>query len=424
MTPISYVDKVEAYATKIIAEEFSDKLVFHDIKYVLRVVSSAKTIGDAVGISSEEKEILLIAAWFSQIGFKDLNKIKKTNDPYEFFIECNNCSISTAKEFLIKIGYPAERTEKVIKLLAESGAKSIPQSKLAKILADAITVEWGLKKSKKRIELRYQEFLLLDILTVNKGNFYENILNYLRQHEYYTDYGIKQLAPKKEELIQKIEKQVKDLEKQEKQVLKKELNISEEELKKLKKSLKSVKGRDDRGIQTMFRTTSRNHYTLTQMVDRKANIMISLNAIIMSLIISRIIGTIDTWCIHNAPILILLLSSVVSIILAVAAIMPATSHGEFSEEQIRSREGNLLYYGNYHNMSFRDFNWGFLQMMNDSDYMYTTMIKDLYFMGQKLDRKSTFIRKSLVIFVLGIVLTVAAFVGVSTLPDFHFGGSH
>lgn len=424
MTPNSYVDQVEAYVTKIIAEDFSDKLVFHDFKYVLRVVSSAKTIGDSESISLEEREILLIAAWFSQIGFKDINKITNTDDPYEFFIECNKCSVHIASEFLDSIGYPAEKKVKVLELLEESGARSIPQSQLAKILADSITVEWGLKKSKKRIELRYQEFLLLDILAINKGNFYVKILEYLNQHKYYTTYGQRELAPKKKELIEKIEKQIKDLAKQEKQVLKKELDISEEELKKLKKSLRSVSGRDDRGIQTMFRTTSRNHYTLTQMVDRKANIMISLNAIIMSLIISRIIGNIDTWCIHNAPILILLLSSVVSIILAVVAIMPATSHGEFSEEQIRSREGNLLYYGNYHNMAFRDFNWGFLQMMSDSDYLYTTMIRDLYFLGQKLERKSTFIRKSLVIFVLGIVLTVAAFVGVSTLPDFHIGGSH
>jgi len=424
MNKTNYLDQVEAYATKIIAEDFSDKLIFHDIKYVLRIVSSSKTIGEAEGITEEEKEILLIATWFSQTGFRDVGTMKKATNPNEFLMECNDCSISIAREFLDRIAYPKEKAERVINLMKESDGKSIPQSKLAKILADTTTVEWGLKKSKKRIELRYQEFLLHDILGVNKGNFYEHILEYLKQHRYYTNYGLAVLAPKKQELISNIEKQVKNLEKQEKQALKKELDISEEELKKLKKSLKSVSGRDDRGIQTMFRTTSRNHYTLTQMVDRKANIMISLNAIILSLIISGIIGAFDTWCIHNAPILILLFSSIISTVFAVIAIIPVRSHGEFSEQQIRSKEGNLLYFGNYHNMSFRDFNWGFLQMMNDSDYLYTSMIKDLYFLGQKLDKKHTNIRRALIFFAGGLVITVIAFIILSTSPGFHIGGIH
>ena len=99
--------------------------------------------------------------------------------------------------------------------------------------------------------------------------------------------------------------------------IKQELGITEDELKSLKKSLKNVKGRDERGIQTMFRSTSKNHYTLNQMVDRKANIMISINPIILSLVLSRFIGANSTFCIHNSPILILLISAVVSIFFAV-----------------------------------------------------------------------------------------------------------
>lgn len=122
--------------------------------------------------------------------------------------------------------------------------------------------------------------------------------------------------------------------------------------------------------------------------------------------------------------LILLISSLLSIVFAVLAIIPTKSHGEFSEQEIRSRKGNLLYYGNYHNMSFRDYNWGFLQMMNDGDYLYTSLIKDLYFMGQELHRKYKYIRISLGVFMIGIVLTVILFIGVSMMSDFHFGGSH
>jgi len=246
----------------------------------------------------------------------------------------------------------------------------------------------------------------------------------LTTHQYLTEYGRNHLEPKKLKSIESLKKQKKEILKNQKALLKKELNISEDELKKLKKSLKSVKGRDDKGIQTMFRTTSRNHYTLNQMVDGKANIMISVNAIILSLILSRIIGTVETWCIHNAPILIMLITSSFSVIFAVLAIRPPKSHGEFTEEEIRNRQGNLLYFGNYHNMTFRDYQWGMLQMINDGDNLYTTMIRDLYFMGQMLERKYNHLRYSLNVFMIGFILAVILFIIASSMPDFHIAGTH
>lgn len=420
----NYLEQVELYVTNIITTEFSDKLVFHDIEHTHHVVIGVKEIAKAENLNSEEKEICLIAGWMSCIGFKELETWGKIKKPMDLFTNCNKCSIRISEDFLRSIDYPTDKTQKVVETLNDAGHGIEPQTKLGKILADAMTIDWASKKGKKRLELRYQELLLTDAISMGKSGFYEALLDYLRTHKYYSDYGKSHLSPRKDELILKIEKDRKSIDKSEQLALKKELNISDEELKKLKKSLKSVKGRDERGVQTMFRTTSRNHYTLNQMVDRKANIMISVNAIILSLILSRIIGTIDTFCIHNAPILLMLVTSVVSIIFAIIAITPVRSHGEFTEQEIRDKKGNLLYFGNYHNMAFREYNWGMLQMMNDSDYLYTSMIRDLYFLGQMLNRKHKQIRISLGVFMIGFVLTVIFFLIVSSMSDFHLGGGH
>lgn len=420
----NYVDKVELYATKIITEEFSEKLVFSDIEHVHKVVSGVKTISEAENLNTDEKEIVLLAAWFSSLGFKDFEKWGKVDGPRPFFENCSECSIIEARKYLESQDYAKDKLNRVISTLQDAAPFKTPTTNLGKVLADAITIEWATKKGKKRVEMRYQEMLLLDMISTNKDSFYENILNYLEGHEYHTNYGKNVLEEKKQSLIAKIKKERKEIQKQEQSILKKELDISDAELKKLKKSLKSVKGRDERGIQTMFRTTSRNHYTLNQMVDRKANIMISVNAIILSLIISRIIGNIDTFCIHNSPILVLLISSVISIVFSIIAITPSRSHGEFTEKEVRAKQGNLLFFGNYHNMSFRDYNWGMLQMLNDSDYLYTSMIKDQYFLGQQLERKYRFIRKSLYVFMFGLIGTVIFFLIVSSMSDFHIGGPH
>ena len=231
------------------------------------------------------------------------------------------------------------------------------------------------------------------------------------------------MEPKLKKLILDLQKEKKTLDKSTDIALKKELDISDEELKELKKNLNSVKGRDARGIQTVFRTTSKNHYTLNDMVDKKASIMITVNSIILSLVLGGVIGhDISEPAMANkaqlVPILILTISAVLSIIFSIMSITPHKTHGQFTEDEIRNKGGNLLFYGNFHKMRERDYEWAFLQMINDQDYMYTSMVKDIYFLGQILERKYRLIRTSLNIFLVGLVLAVVC----NLVLTFHFLG--
>ena len=416
-----YLDKVEKFSTHLLANDLSEKIVYHDITHTLRLVEAVKEIADAEQVTEKEKQLLLIAAWLINTGFTKVDSDHSFDTLEEFFEFCYGQSALIGSEFLSSIDFPEEDIQTVVELFAETRPDVEFPSHLASILSDAITYDWGMPKSKGRIKKLYEEFLLLGAVSYGKRTWYDTVLKYLREHDFKTNYAKEGLSSGKLNLIAKVEKEKKDLEKTEKTVLKKELHVTDEELKKLKKSLTSVKGRDDRGIQTMFRTTSRNHYTLSQMVDRKANIMISINAILLSLIISRTIGTIDTFCIHNSPILIILISSILSMIFAIFAITPFKTQGTFTEKQIREKEGNLLYYGNVHKMDFRDYEWGMLEMLNDGNFLYTSMIRDLYFLGKTLHKKSRMIRISLGTFIFGLVLAVILFVIVSSMDDFHFG---
>ena len=418
------LDSVELFATRLIADEFSEKLVFHDIKYVYSTVQAIEEIGTAENLTTEELEITKIAGWFNYLGFKNLKVFKNINDPESLFRNCATCSARIAREFLEGKGYPANKIEQVVQTMQAGGGSSfISYSKMSDVLSDALTAYLGKSKSRKNIELLYQEFLLTDAIEDSKSGFYQNAINYVNAHNYLTSYAQTNFESTKQKLIEKLEKRKKALDRNEDLALKKELDISDSEFKKLKKSLKNIQGRDDRGIQTMFRTTSKNHYTLNEMVDKKANIMISINAIIISVILGRIIGHSDGFfCVHNLPLIILLVVSTASIFNAVLAIRPAATHGEFTEEEIRNKKGNLLYFGNYHNMAQRDYEWGVLQMLSDSNYLYSTMIRDQYFLGQLLAKKYKFIRRSLGLFIGGFIIAVASFLILGLIGEsYHYG---
>ncbi len=413
------LEAAEIFATQSVNNLFSDRLVYHDIQQLYSVVSAVQEIGKAEKLSPEEMEITMLAGWLANLGLVRLEDHQEKMEHRTFLLTCKNHSLELAKNFLDENGYPQEKRDKVLDTIMGAFPGIEYDTKLKRVLADAITSDFGKPGGKARVKKLYDELLLVGVIETDKIEWFERMINYLRAHEYLTDYGNEQFAPKKLDLIAKLGKERKGIKKTQDALISKELNISDGELKKLKKNLSSVKGRDERGIQTMFRTVTKNHYTLTEMVDRKANIMISINAILLSLIIGRLLAMDERFCIHNTPLLIMLVAALGSIFFAVVAIRPVRTHGSFTEQEVRNKQGNLLYFGNFHDMTFRDYHWGMLQMMNDSEHMYTSMIRDLYFLGKKLDKKSKLIRKSLNVFIIGFVMSVLAFLILTPLVGSH-----
>ena len=320
-------------------------------------------------------------------------------------------AMKTATLFFENSSLSKEHQQALEKALIESANPDvIPQTDLGKALADGSTADVLLGNGLKRVKKVYEEMLLKDV-ALSKKKWYDLVIGFISKYEFHLPYCKETYHPKMEQLLLELQKEKKGLEKSADLALKKELDISDDELKELKKNLKGSKGRDARGIQTMFRTTSKNHYTLNEMIDRKANIMITVNSIILSLVLGGLIGNAEAQelakgnC-QQLAILVLTIASISSIIFAILSIRPGTTHGEFTEDEIRNKGGNLLYYGNFHNMHLRDYEWAVLQMMNDQDYLYGSMIKDIYYLGQLLAKKCRYIRKSLTIFLVGIVLAV------------------
>ena len=174
--------------------------------------------------------------------------------------------------------------------------------------------------------------------------------------------------------------------------------------------MKKVEGRPDRGIETMFRLTSRNHLQLSAMADSKANILISVNAIIISVLIGGIIKTLDNHPHLIVPTYLLLGINVITIIFSILATRPNITKGKFTTRDIEKRKTNLLFFGNFHKMTQQDYKWGMVEMMNDSNFLYSSLIDDIYFLGKVLGKKYHFLRIAYNIFMVGIIFAVISYV--------------
>ena len=195
----------------------------------------------------------------------------------------------------------------------------------------------------------------------------------------------------------------KEQKKAEDKILREELGIDKEGLKKLKKKLTKIEPRSERGAETLFRLVSKNQYTLNVMIDRKSNIMISINAIILSIIIGTVLSQLDRDPHLIYPAGMMMLTNLISIGYAVFATRPELEHG--------GREtNNLMFYGNFHDMEESQYTHEIVEMIYKGDELYRLIAKDTYHLGRAVNRKFGLLRKSFNVFLMGIIISVIGFI--------------
>ena len=379
------LEKTEAFVVDLLSTELDPKYLYHNLKHTQRVVKSTQELLDAHKLEDKEKEVLLLAAWLHDTGYT------KGHEEHE----SSSCKI--AKEFLEKEGYDKESIKQVQDCIMATQMVYEPKNLSEQIIRDADASHFAQKSYIETCELLREELSLLGIAEYSYKDWMEqNIKMFRKQHQFYTDYAKSNWQERKDKNLKILEKDIK----KEKEIAKKE---------RLKAKYKSES--PDRGIQTLFRVTLKNHITLSEIADTKANILLSVNAIIISVVLSNLITKLDnpsnTDLIY--PPLIFLLFTVISMVMAVIATRPNVGSGKFSKDDVANKKVNLLFFGNFHKMKLKEYELALQELVKDKDYIYSSLTKDLYFLGLVLHRKYKILRWTYSIFVIGIVVSVIAF---------------
>lgn len=161
---------------------------------------------------------------------------------------------------------------------------------------------------------------------------------------------------------------------------------------------------DARGVQTLFKTLSRNHYNLLKMVDNKARIVLTVNSIITSLLLGIRFFDAGTRMVNiNTGTKILVISSMLSMIFALICMLP---HRYFGKKYRKSGYKGTLYAENFSSLSLNEFKQEFERIMVSGQNVYDEMIIDLYFLGKIISIKQKLVTISVGIFLLGLIVTI------------------
>ena len=387
--------KIPDYVFKLFKDKLSNKFVYHNFNHTEEVANAAQRIGKKSGLNNSDLEIVTIAAWFHDTGYVEGAENHEQR------------SIDIAKDFLRKKNYPEEKIAKVVSCIKATKMPQSPKDLLGEVICDADLYHLGSENFAEKSALLRLEWEKKDNKKYNDNEWLEINLNMLSQHKYFTKYAHKEYDRLKTTNLLKLQKRHKKLlrETEAEESRREKIEIEREKLDKKKEDEKKA----DRGVETMFRNVMRTHVEFSGMADNKANIMISINTLIIGGIVTILMRKLDTNPQLIFPTFLLLIVSLISIILAIRVTRPKIKEGKFTKEDIKQKRTNLLFFGNFYNMGLEDFSWGMREMMNDRDYLYGSMIKDFYFLGQALGMKYRYLKVCYNIFLIGLILSVIAF---------------
>ncbi|PZX50489.1 hypothetical protein LV84_04052 [Algoriphagus ratkowskyi] len=178
--------------------------------------------------------------------------------------------------------------------------------------------------------------------------------------------------------------------------------------------LEPKKDKNERPQQTFFRVTFMNNCNLLQIADNKANIVISINALVISSVVAIIgYGTIShqldyQGAITLVPILILLTTCLTSTILAVQAARPKVlgNRSKSSEEE----KSSMMFFGVSSNYTLTEYLAEIDLLLNSRQQVQEQMAISLYYQGKVLNRKYKLLAHAYTVFIMGLAIGVATFV--------------
>ncbi|MGK9128010.1 DUF5706 domain-containing protein [Olivibacter sp. SA151] len=363
-------------------------LCFHDIEHIHQVVDASRKIGEYYQLSAEDNFIVQVAAYFHDVGYY-------TGPPQNHELR----SAEIAENFLQERQVEASVIESIKKCIVATRMPQNPQSLLEKIVCDADLFHLGSDGFNERNKLMRKEAEGCQGKSIDKETWRNGTIALMERHHYHTEYANLFLKDKKLENLASLKSKANH-------------TSMEEEKKQKKDKDKDKDKRPDRGIETMFRVTSTNNQRLSDMADNKSNILITVNSIILSVIIALLLRKLDSNEHLVLPTFVLLAVSLSTMVVAILATRPYIPNGIFSAEDMKEKKVNLLFFGNFYRMGLQEYNEGMRTVMEDRDFLYGTLIKDVYSQGVVLGRKYRLLRIAYNIFMYGLIASVLSFIAV------------
>ena len=381
------IKDVSEFVFNLFKAKLKPDFVYHNYSHTLQTVKACKRLSRSYNLTSRDYEVLMLAAWFHDTGFT------------ETYIGHEEASVGIMKSYL-KDNYTIDDIAEIEKLILSTKHEAEADGSLQEILNDADYISVGSKKFNHRADLLRIEWERILQKKYTEKEWADVQLQFLIDTGFKTEEAVLQFNEQRELNIRKQRITVEKLSG-------KENKTTDAQTKKPNK--------EGRGIETLYRSVYDNHINLTSIADNKANIMISINTIIISLVIT-LFGTGFTFSTTDEvgsirfvfPMAFLLLTSLLAVVFAILSARPNVTSKE--KYELTKKDSSILFFGNFAQLQVKEFVDQIKLLKDQKSELYDNMSVDIYHLGSVLVRKYRLLTWSYNIFMFGMIACAVGFI--------------
>jgi len=388
------LEEVKMYVLRFFRTHDKPEILYHNQAHTEHVVRVAAEAGAYYNLNDHDMFVVVTAAWFHDTGY------------YTGAAQGHEQRAAEMLALFLKERGVDESTIQAIQgCVMATRLPQAPHNLLEQIVCDADLSHLGSDEFAEKNKLLRKEVEHITRKKIDKDEWRKGTIRFLESTSYQTAYAQQLLNEKKQQNLDRLK--LKLLEHGEELPTKSAPGAPAP--KETTSSKKAKADRPDRGVETMFRISSANHQRLSDMADNKAHIMITTTSIILSVLLSVLLRKLEDNPYLIFPTLLLLVVCVVTMVFSILATRPTIPPGKFTQEDINEKKVNLLFFGNFYRMNYDDYSNGMKTMMNDREFLYGSLTRDVYSQGVVLGRKYHLLRIAYNVFMYGIVASVVAF---------------
>lgn len=379
------IKKAREFVTDYYRSNFSRDRLFHSIMHTHNVVTESKELAKAYNLDKQQIAKLEIAALFHDIGYAEAPERHEAKSAELMTKFCQDNKIN------------ASDISDIQEIILATHKEATPEGLLQEIIKDADCSHLGKDNYFSQGDLLRREWQLMGGPTFSDKEWIQENIQFLESHKFYTQHADIKWGKYKTKNLAKLNKQ---------------LAKSEFKNNPVNSAVtpRVIPDKLGRGVETMYRVTLRNHNSLSRIADNKASIMLSINAIMISVIMASLIPKLDNNPNLIWPTLILITVCLSAITLAILSARPNYKVGKYDKESFLNKKFNVLFFGNFHSMKLDEFEWALEELIKDESLLYSCLSKDLYFLGVVMLRKYQLLRWCYNVFMYGIIISAIAFV--------------
>jgi len=378
------------YVRDYYATHFNDQYSFHNYNRTISIVRNCDALGVSMNLGGQELKLAHLSAWFAELGFSEDHR------------NYQGKSVKLAREFFRTKKLDDGIFEKLEECILSTRVPQQPVSVISQLICDATMYHLAEKDSLQLADALRNEVAAVAQIEYSDEEWINEYIKMINNHFYFTRTARELFQKRKEKTLaafQAKREMVRFVQQEssgdfENYIPAKEKKVTEDALKL------------ERGVQTLYRITENRHMDLSNKAHDKASLLISVNSIIMSIVLSVLVTKLEENTYLLIPTALLVITSAVTIVISIISTRPRI----IGRVQSANEEKNLLFYGDFANLSVNDYKKAMRDLYTNPVDLYDSLSRDIHYQGVVLKWKFKYINIAYIIFMYGFIATIIAFI--------------